>query len=319
MFTSDDAPDWKKEVACSESWATSCLRKIITGESWRGISCRLDPYTIPLTGINVIRSILPRMSTENPWRDHPFLILPVFFDAIRHADPSDLRKVSTRRHFLEVGAQRARLLGNRRHTYYKTLEDVNNFIKALNALSAVPMRGDTSFDDCVSLIAQEITGDWMYLFDLSNQELGLVGRLEQLHRSLIVDPWRYSDTYALSNVVSVLALLGHFRVEGQEYSHCNLRNAQIINAAQIVRSQFHGVDLAGARILDATIVDGMFVGVDFTGASFERSLLQGKSIFVGCRFGKNTFDQATLNNAKSQPNVRFVESFPDGWVPEHEV
>jgi hypothetical protein len=314
MFTSDDVPEWRSAVASCESWATISFRKVIESR-WGGISWRLEPSTQKGADVEVLRRILPPMSSGEPLAERPFLALPVFAEAIRNADPDELRRLSTRRHFLDQGAEKGKVMGRRQHIYYKAVEDVNNFIRALNALPAVLMPGDTRVDDCVSLIEKELTGDWMYLFELSGDEKALIGRLDQLHQSLTEDPWNHSDTYALSNVVSVLALLGCFRAEGKEYTHCNLRNAQIINAPQILRSQFHGVDFGGAKIQGATISDGKFFGVDFTGASFTNTVLKGKSVFVGCRFDRNTFDQSTLNNVKAEPDVKFVESIPEGWSP----
>jgi uncharacterized protein YjbI with pentapeptide repeats len=138
----------------------------------------------------------------------------------------------------------------------------------------------------------------------------MVARLEQLHQWLIAEGWRYSDSFALSNIVSVLAFLGRFRVQDATYAHCNLRNAFIVNGALIERSLFHGVDFAGARIHGAKITDGKFYGVDFTSARFEDTELDGTSRFVGCRF-----DNQTLTKARCGPNVRFIESIPEEWQP----
>jgi Pentapeptide repeats (8 copies) len=234
---------------------------------------------------------------------------PFFFDSARVADPADLLHVSTKRQFLNLEFKRERKLAKRRHPYYATLEDLNSFVEALNTLPAVK-KNDTELDRTVALIEKELTGDWMYLFELDEKETELINRLEQLHQWLVADGWQYSDTYALSNVVSLLALLGRFRVTDKAYLHCNLRNAQIINSPQIVRSQFHGVDFGGARIHGAKITDGKFIGADFTGACFENTVLEGKSRFVGCRFDKNTFKSVTRG-----PEVLFVESLPDDWAP----
>jgi calcineurin-like phosphoesterase family protein len=302
VFAMDDPPEWQPAIATTDGWATSSIRPLIQSE-FKGMSFRLNPPGSGSEENAVFDFVLPRALDLEGWRQFPFLQLPVFFDALRDADPGHLLSLKTKRQFLRLGSDRAKALRHRQHTYYATLTGIDRFLDALSSMPAMLKEGDKAVEECVALLEPELTGDWMYLFDISREENGFVNRLTQLHEWLSGEGWRYSDSFALSNIVSVLALLGRFKAENAVYSHCNLRNAQLINGASIVKSFFYGVDFSGAKIHSATILDGVFYGVDFAGASIENSKIEGESRFIGCRYDESTF--ARVEQGK---NVKFIES-----------
>jgi predicted phosphodiesterase len=310
VLTADDPPS-NDGGDSAEDWATKSLKEILTETflkreaNLQTVSPRISFRLLPPTGAGdlVVRSNLVPMIApiDKLWTKFPYLQLPVFFDALREA-PFGVLQFTTRREFLSMGAKRATALGARRHVYFKTLDDIATFINALEDLP-VDLKKEPRAASCLSLIEKEITGDWEYLLEIPE---ALVHRLEQLHSWLIEERWRFSSTYALSNVVTLLSRFHRFKPAKMIYSHCNLRNAQM-EQANMAGTRFHGVDLSGATITDAVLDDTWFYGVDLTRAKLDRSTISGDSRFVGCR----SADQA-LTNAKSGPRVRNVEQFIDG-------
>lgn len=308
LFTADDPPNHDGSDS-TEDWATKCLKEILTerfGEVQEHprevqVSFRLLPPT-GIHDLGVRSRLFPMVAvTDKLWSKYPYLRLPIFFDALREAT-FEVLQFTTRREFLRMGSKRATSLGARRHGYFKALDDVTTFIDALEHLPIDLRKEPQAATSCLSLIEKEMTGDWDYLLELPE---GLVYRLEQLHCWLIEERWRFSNTYALSNVVTLLSRFHRFRPANTVYSHCNLRNAQM-EKAKIAGTRFHGVDLSGATITDAVIDNTWFYGVDLTRTKLDGSTITGDSRFVGCR----ATGQA-LANSKAGPEVRIVEQVVD--------
>jgi len=294
LFTSDDAPDWNSEVTWSQGWATKAFRSLIETSQWNGMSCEMRP-PVSDRDVAVIGQILPINANGQLSGKYPFLTLPVFFDAVRD-NKTGLVDLTTKRELLDQASNRMRGLREREHLYYKTIKKIDAFIDSLRTLD------NHKLDGCVQLIEEELTGDWMYLFEISVTDDWPIDRLKRLHTLLIRESWRYSNSYALSNIVSILALLRQYELRNAAYAHCNLRNAQIINGAKIISSTFHAVDFSGAKIQNASISSGEFYGADFTATCFEKTIVDGKSRFVGCTPGK-----LVTEGVQFGPEVQFIE------------
>jgi hypothetical protein len=211
-----------------------------------------------------------------------FIGLPVFIDCVRGREPSEVRTLKTKREFLDVGLARAECLGQRRHLYFKAAADVRNFAVALGV---VPNGSKSVMDsrECIDLLEAELTGEWTYLFDWDRSQKRTVrSRLEDLHDTVVGDSWRYSATFAMSNIVSLLDAVGGLDVE-IPYEFCNLRNAQLINKPKFTRTRLRGIDFRGARVEGAVVCDTDFFGADFRGSKWKRTQVSGARL-LGCQF-----------------------------------
>jgi 3',5'-cyclic AMP phosphodiesterase CpdA len=308
LFTVDDYPDPKQTGASRPGWATECAKRIIEDE-WSGLSCTLDA-AYERRDRDTIAGILPR-----PWNADAtvasFMMVPVFFDAVRGLSPTEVLALRTKREVLAQGARHAERLGARRHGYYKTLPELNAFVAALRAANGKA----ESQDACIERLKFEITGEWRYLFEINEDEVDVVDRLSKLHNRLKGNDWRHASHFALSNIATLLDVLHAFSVQNETYQHCNLRNVQLLNKPTIRGAEFLGVDFTGAHIEDGVVSDAKFFGNDFSGARFDKTTLDGASRFVGCRFSHDTFSTATLGRS-----VEIVEPIaPDGWRPPERI
>ena len=308
VFSADDPPA-NSGLEIADPWATKSITDVLinrakqSGNIDAGKGAQLVFRLLaPATRLDLaVRSrVVPMIAADDViWSKYPFLQLPVFFDALRKPTFRNLQS-TTKLDFLRIGQERAKTLGARRHVYFKSLDEIEAFIDALESLPA-DLKEAPQTAACLSLIAKEITGDWEYLLEVPE---GLIYQLEKLHAWLIEERWRFSSTYALSNVVTLLSRFRRYR-PARTYSHCNLRNAQM-DKAEMAGTRFHGVDLSGATITDAVIDDAWFYGVDLTRTKLDRSTINGDSRFVGCRAA----DEA-LANAKKGSQVRVTEEFKD--------
>ncbi|HET9766910.1 MAG TPA: pentapeptide repeat-containing protein, partial [Thermoanaerobaculia bacterium] len=307
VLTSSDPPSLGHgtDLAALPDWAAPTFLKIVGRLG--GIGARLEPSVQDADAEVWSKVLALESATRLPADDRAILQLPLFFDAICGVAPHELRAIETRRDVLSQGLPRARTLGGRQHSYYRALEQLRAFISALEQL---PLRlgaqPSEELRQCITLIAAEITGEWMYLLPSSASESPAIrARMRGLRDWLAGDSWRYSDTYALSNLVTALAFLGDRDPVGtNKYRHCNLRNVNIYDPV-IANAEFHGVDLSGARVQRGKVSNTKFFGVnlqraEFSGTRFERAK------FVGCSFDAHTFGAATGGG-----DVLFVEP-PEG-------
>jgi Calcineurin-like phosphoesterase len=204
VFTSSDPPSLVpgEDLVRTNEWASTEFTRVMRERG--GICVRMDPSVASIDR-DVWSEILPfsiddlsAVGTDTA----AFYQLPIFFDALRGTQPHQLKQLQTRRDFLHQGESRASGLGPRRHSYYKVLDQLKTFIKALSSLG---LNDPAALRSSVQAIEKEITGEWMYLLPLNKGEKAVQKRMVELRDWLVKDRWRYSETYALSNLVSALA------------------------------------------------------------------------------------------------------------------
>ncbi|GJD76177.1 helix-turn-helix domain-containing protein [Methylobacterium goesingense] len=206
--------------------------------------------------------------------------LGIFLDAYRSAPVSPA---------MLVGHLADRSIIDFNNVLYETAKQVREWAIKLQELGSVTQTGHDDalrIKECIKLIQDEQTWEWLYLSKFGYAETYLVRTLWRVHEVLMLGDSR--ETMALSNVISLLCYWEVFdMLPGQKrvYIHSNLRGV-------FLRREIDNMDL---------------YSVDLTQAILSRGVRFHNVKFIGCLFDRETFRK--LKQRRERDGIELKDCF----------